>query len=240
MLGAVPIADGQGNWMWQRNTAAIKRTLYITDSFNAQQIKSYDLLVPKGHRVYFTLSNWVSSDAYGAVAFWKANSTTNQQVTTFNGDGQASIIAEDDYTKVAVWTRGAATSIDLCCAIISPNGDEILDYIDYFLPNDDNKKVLGYPIYLRGTFNGTTFKNIHTSISAGTYKLHINAITSSDTNDKVSQIRFMNASDTAVKEISLLRNIEINRTITFNEDIDHIYVYAAAGYTNSVNDTFIF
>lgn len=116
-------------------------------------------------------------------------------------------------------------------------GDEIRDLKSAV----SNAISLGCDEIMSGTYSGTTMKEITVSIPAGNYKLKIGSVTSSDTDDVVSRIVFMNSSgSTTILSLYVNRNRPIEQNITLSSDVGKIGLYASKNYTLSSGDEFSF
>lgn len=101
----------------------------------------------------------------------------------------------------------------------------------------DLKSALGDVVY-SGTISGTKTKNVAVNIPAGKYLLHIDSITSSDTDHIASRINISGSS--ALFREMLPRNTAINIFFEIFETATKIYVYAAENSNTSTGDTFAF
>lgn len=199
------------------------------ETYAAQALKSYDFVVPKGQDVRITVSDWETEDRYMAVAFYVAGSTTNQQVTVLTNPGTFVIRTEKDYVKLAVWTRSAATfSIDA----------EVLGLNTMAGRTDAAMDLIGYPVYVQGSYSGTRIVTIHADLPAGDYLLSVEDVSSSDTDTDYSLVNFSGDNNSVM--VSVPRGTAYKTIVTLPQAIDTVYLYASSGYAPSQGDSFSF
>lgn len=94
---------------------------------------------------------------------------------------------------------------------------------------------------MSGDYSGTTNMRIPQNIPAGTYHLHVDSITSADTDATTSQVYFTNAAaSVTVLALQLPRGVAIDQDITLPSDAELVIVYASDSYLHSNGDTFSF
>ena len=103
----------------------------------------------------------------------------------------------------------------------------------------DNVISLNPLYYISETISGTRLVDKSVNIPAGTYRLHIDSIVSSDTDGDKSVIAFY-AGNTAVRTLVRNREVEIDEDITLSSDVNKITLYAGGSYPSSEGDTFTF
>lgn len=108
---------------------------------------------------------------------------------------------------------------------------KIGNYEDKFI-RTSGKNLLNY-----GTKSFTTYyQEYGLNIPSGTYTFSAK-ITSSDSNSTISRIYFYNSSGTSLGYLNLDRNTRASQTITINDTIDRITLYASYDYSSSSGDT---
>lgn len=118
---------------------------------------------------------------------------------------------------------------------------DIITYSKTVNLESDLKQVknLQAPAIVSGDYSGTVLTTISTSIPAGTYSLEIDKLTSSDVDTEVNSVTFIYSGSGALS-IKLPRGTNIKKKITFDSQVDTIYLYASDTYAKSAGDTFAF
>lgn len=118
---------------------------------------------------------------------------------------------------------------------------DIITYSKTVNLESDLKQVknLQAPAIVSGDYSGTVLTTISTSIPAGTYSLEIDKLTSSDVDTEVNSVTFIYSGSGSLS-IKLPRGTNIKKKITFDSQVDTIYLYASDTYAKSAGDTFTF
>ena len=151
----------------------------------------------------------------------------NQHIAAFYGLAKAAGDATQSASTNAVgsYTDGAKTSIQTMLDVPSKN--------DLIIPE----------IVVQGTYSGTTIVSISLSMEPGTYRVSVDNVTSTDTDNTVNMLRFVNsvtAGDTEVAYFSLKRGEAFTGTFTTESAFNTIYLYGSYNYPQSVDDEFTF
>lgn len=94
--------------------------------------------------------------------------------------------------------------------------------------------------FYAASISGTKLKQIPLDIPAGTYRLRIANIQSSDTDAETCKVLFYNASNVIVLDKTYNRGVAIDDTVTIATPATYGYVYASNSANNAVGDTFEF
>ena len=81
----------------------------INVSFDRGNQERYDFTALKGQTIRVAITEWTSSDKYMAIAFNIAGSTSDKQATFHTDLETFTLVAENDYVKIVVWSRSATT-----------------------------------------------------------------------------------------------------------------------------------
>lgn len=94
-------------------------------------------------------------------------------------------------------------------------------------------------VIVSGTYSGTQAGRVYADFPAGTYRIDVDSVTSSDTDASVSVFYFMNGS-TDVGRVVLPRNQKAHEYITISSAATSILLFAATAYAQSAGDTYTY
>lgn len=155
-------------------------------------------------------------------------------------DGESDILAQD-INQIA----HSVIELEEDAEKLQPRIDELSEAIDEQKTAFDNKidsiteVVATEPdttnLWTLGDVEVERYKKYALALPAGTYTISL-LCTSTDTDSDKCLMRFY-ADDLSLKSLGYTRNETISRTVTFAEDVTHVYLYASSNAINSEGDT---